>query len=202
MHFLSADTDKYKGIFIETPVLSGLSGFGAIDHTSNGIFLPSNDRFKSRLSSFDLKTTPHRIILIFSSFQKRSHPFIDQKIFFNRPIAFFRVSFLSFIEEILRYVKISRNSSKPLFLQHFMDHKDQLPYSYKWQSYANRIQMFAKIKKQVRIEPARKSWHQSIFPGRRQPSIFDTNELNFRVRNGNGCTLTVINTNHIQSSAP
>ena len=34
-----------------------------------------------------------------------------------------------------------------------------------------------------------------IVPGRYQPSIFGTNELNFRVRNGNGCTLTVIGTN-------
>ncbi len=39
-------------------------------------------------------------------------------------------------------------------------------------------------------------WHLSIFPGRHQPSIFDTSELNFRVRNGNGCTLAVINTNY------
>ena len=35
-----------------------------------------------------------------------------------------------------------------------------------------------------------------IFPGRRQPSIFSTSELNFRVRNGNGWTLTAINTNY------
>ena len=35
-----------------------------------------------------------------------------------------------------------------------------------------------------------------IFPGRRQPSIFGTSELNCRVRNGNGWTLTVINTNY------
>ena len=36
--------------------------------------------------------------------------------------------------------------------------------------------------------------HRSIFPGRFQPSIFDTNELNYRVRDGNGWTLVVINT--------
>ena len=36
--------------------------------------------------------------------------------------------------------------------------------------------------------------HQPIFPGRLRPSIFGTCELNFRVRDGNGCTLTVINT--------
>ena len=37
--------------------------------------------------------------------------------------------------------------------------------------------------------------HRPIFPGRFQPSIFGTNELNYRVRNGNGWTLTLINTN-------
>ena len=38
-------------------------------------------------------------------------------------------------------------------------------------------------------------WHLPIFPGRRQPSIVGTSELNFRVRDGNGWTLTVIHTN-------
>ena len=38
-------------------------------------------------------------------------------------------------------------------------------------------------------------WQIPIFPGRLQPSIFGTSELNFRVRNGNGWTLTVKNTN-------
>ena len=40
-------------------------------------------------------------------------------------------------------------------------------------------------------------WHLPIVPGRRQPSIFGTNELNFRVRDGNGWTLIVINTNSL-----
>ena len=35
---------------------------------------------------------------------------------------------------------------------------------------------------------------RAIFPGRRQPSIVATDELNFRVRNGNGWTLIVIGT--------
>ena len=35
-----------------------------------------------------------------------------------------------------------------------------------------------------------------IFPGRRQPSIVGRNELNYRVRNGNGWTLALINTNY------
>ena len=38
-------------------------------------------------------------------------------------------------------------------------------------------------------------WHLPIFPGRHQPSIFGTAELNFCVRDGNRCTLSVINTN-------
>ena len=33
-----------------------------------------------------------------------------------------------------------------------------------------------------------------IFPGRFQPSIFGASELNCRVRDGNGCTLTAIGT--------
>ena len=39
-------------------------------------------------------------------------------------------------------------------------------------------------------------WHLPIFPDRHQSSIFGTNELNFRVRHGNGWTLIVINTNY------
>ena len=38
-------------------------------------------------------------------------------------------------------------------------------------------------------------WHLPIFPGRHQPSIFGTTELNFCVRYGNRWTLSVINTN-------
>ena len=36
-----------------------------------------------------------------------------------------------------------------------------------------------------------------IFPGRRQPSIFGASELNCRVRDGNGWTLTAISTDCI-----
>ena len=36
-----------------------------------------------------------------------------------------------------------------------------------------------------------------IFPGRLQPSIVGADELNCRVRNGNGWTLTAINTDYI-----
>ena len=35
-----------------------------------------------------------------------------------------------------------------------------------------------------------------IFPGRLQPSIVGRIELNFRVRDGNGWTLDLINTNY------
>ena len=40
-----------------------------------------------------------------------------------------------------------------------------------------------------------KYWHLPIFTPRRQGTIFGTTELNFRVRYGNGWTLSVINTN-------
>ena len=36
-----------------------------------------------------------------------------------------------------------------------------------------------------------------IFPGSFPPSIFGTNELNYRVRYGNGWTLIVINTDYL-----
>ena len=38
-----------------------------------------------------------------------------------------------------------------------------------------------------------------IFPARLQASIVGRNELNFRVRNGNGWTLILINTNYLLS---
>ena len=41
-----------------------------------------------------------------------------------------------------------------------------------------------------------------IFPGRRQPSIVGRNELNYRVRNGNGWTLALISTNYLLSGLP
>ena len=41
-----------------------------------------------------------------------------------------------------------------------------------------------------------------IFPVRLQTSIFGASELNFRVRNGNGWTLTAINTNYFGGAAP
>ena len=43
-------------------------------------------------------------------------------------------------------------------------------------------------------------WHLLIVPGRFQPSIVSTSELNCRVRDGNGCTLTVIDTNVVTRS--
>ena len=41
-----------------------------------------------------------------------------------------------------------------------------------------------------------------IFPGRCQPSIVGRDELNYRVRNGNGWTLALISTNYIHSVFP
>ena len=38
-----------------------------------------------------------------------------------------------------------------------------------------------------------------IFPGRLQPSIVGRSELNFRVRDGNGWTLALINTNYLKA---
>ena len=38
-----------------------------------------------------------------------------------------------------------------------------------------------------------------IFPGRRQPSIFGASELNCRVRDGNGWTLTAISTDFVDA---
>ena len=40
-----------------------------------------------------------------------------------------------------------------------------------------------------------------IFPARLQASIFGVNELNFRVRNGNGWTLITINTNWLSCNS-
>ena len=40
-------------------------------------------------------------------------------------------------------------------------------------------------------------WRRPIFPGRFQPSIFGVDELNYRVRDGNGWTLITIDTNSI-----
>ena len=45
-------------------------------------------------------------------------------------------------------------------------------------------------------------WRLPIFPGRFQPSIVSASELNFRVRDGNGCTLTAIDTNFFLYVAP
>ena len=42
-----------------------------------------------------------------------------------------------------------------------------------------------------------KCWHCSIFPGSHPPSIFDTDELNYCVRNGNRWDLIAINTDYL-----
>ena len=47
-----------------------------------------------------------------------------------------------------------------------------------------------------------KSRHLPIFPGRRQPSIFGTIELNFCVRHGNRWNLNVIGTGYAKSFLP
>ena len=61
---------------------------------------------------------------------------------------------------------------------------------------ANRLRRRRK-KTAARLGDCFLCWRTPIFPGRHQPSIFGTNELNFRVRDGNGWTLVVINTNYL-----
>ena len=56
-----------------------------------------------------------------------------------------------------------------------------------------------KIKKNRSTAVPLLCWHQPIVPGRLQPSIVGTSELNFCVRNGNRWTLVVINTNYFVS---
>ena len=46
------------------------------------------------------------------------------------------------------------------------------------------------------MEAKEKSRHRPIFPGGCPPSIFGTDELNFRVRDGNGWTLIAIDTDY------
>ena len=61
-----------------------------------------------------------------------------------------------------------------------------------------RYQLFPINKKQRQPKDCRCSvLALPIFPGRHQPSIVSRNELNYRVRNGNGWTLTLINTNYV-----
>ena len=60
---------------------------------------------------------------------------------------------------------------------------------------------------QTKIRPLTRTdfslcWHRPIFPGRFQPSIFGTDELNFCVRNGNRWTLTAIGTNFLRYGLP
>ena len=54
--------------------------------------------------------------------------------------------------------------------------------------------MFNSIVTEGRSLRSRLCRHRPIFPGSFPPSIFGTNELNYRVRDGNGWTLIVIYT--------
>ena len=60
----------------------------------------------------------------------------------------------------------------------------------------SRISVFKHKKTNILLDVRFKCWRQPIVPGRCQPSIFSTNELNFCVRYGNRWTLVVINTNY------
>ena len=52
-------------------------------------------------------------------------------------------------------------------------------------------------KKERQSKACRSMLALPIFPGRHQPSIVGRNELNYRVRNGNGWTLVLISTNYV-----
>ena len=54
-----------------------------------------------------------------------------------------------------------------------------------------------KTKKERQFFNCRSVLALPIFPGRCQPSIVGRNELNYRVRNGNGWTLILISTNFV-----
>ena len=53
---------------------------------------------------------------------------------------------------------------------------------------------FTRRKTPGRLTGRLRCWQRPIFPGGFPPSIFGTGELNFRVRDGNGWGLTVMNT--------
>ena len=70
-------------------------------------------------------------------------------------------------------------------------------YQWYWniQSAIGGIKFLQKIKTAILLDDCFQCWRTPIFPGRHQPSIVGTNGLNFRVRDGNGWTPAVINTN-------
>ena len=61
---------------------------------------------------------------------------------------------------------------------------------------------FKRIIKKARVFRLSPVLALPIFPGRRQPSIVGRNELNYRVRNGNGWTLALISTNLCHPVSP
>ena len=70
-----------------------------------------------------------------------------------------------------------------------------------WQTHFKEIsgKKEASCAKRMRLHINRQ---QPIFPGRRQPSIVGTRELNFCVRNGNRCGLAVITTGMVEGLYP
>ena len=79
---------------------------------------------------------------------------------------------------------------------------DRLPKTppFKGRRFHYQVQSLSKFYAQQKSDPQNTSrffnlcWHRSIFPGSRPPSIFDTDELNFCVRNGNRWILIAIST--------
>ena len=75
----------------------------------------------------------------------------------------------------------------------------RLSYGGIWNSKANSPLCYRKQTevKRFRLTSVVSCWRIPIFPGRLQPSIFGTTELNFCVRNGNRWTLCVNLTNFL-----
>ena len=64
-------------------------------------------------------------------------------------------------------------------------------------TFHNEKQTMCAANKKARVKRLSPVLALPIFPGRRQPSIVGRNELNYRVRNGNGWTLVLISTNYL-----
>ena len=95
---------------------------------------------------------------------------------------------------------ISPRCSGSLRLQSWVVHRYGLVSAYPHQDLPVKSQLFNCLlnKKEAHsIRCALSVLALPIFPGRLQPSIVGRGELNFRVRDGNGWTLTLINTNYL-----
>ena len=83
---------------------------------------------------------------------------------------------------------VDRLSKTPPFKERRFHYQDNLYQNFMHSKKATR---------KMRVAFLNLCWHRSIFPGSRPPSIFDTDELNFCVRNGNRWILIAISTNYL-----